>query len=143
MPAPFEKRVGELLFALGPVRLPDLPKSVAFIKTDGTGILLKHHELQKRMAFLRLVHQRLAKFVSDVRGKEVKVIDPAFPEGAEADYLPFILVNPHLAFRENPVPIEFPVSFKCVQIRQVRQEISPGYPSDGSDLIGVKKGGLS
>ena len=68
MPAPFHfvERVRELFFAPGPVRLPDLPKSVAFVKTDGTGILLKHHELQKRMTFLRLVHQRLAKVLSDV-----------------------------------------------------------------------------
>ena len=60
-PAPFIQCVGELFLTCGPVCFFDLLKSIAFVKAYGTGIALKDHELQKRMAFFRFVHQGLAK----------------------------------------------------------------------------------
>jgi hypothetical protein len=140
---PFIKRVGELFLACGPVRFLDLSESIAFVKADGAGIPLKHHELQEPMVFFRLVQQSLAKRLSDMGGEEVEMIDPTFPEGAETNKFLFIFKNPNLALREDPVPVELFVSFERVQVGQVRKEALSGFSSDLCDAVGVTKFRLS
>src|ERR1700738_5295268 len=83
-PCPFEQGIG-LMFLIGAaVRAQNLAKTPGMIEGEGRSVALEDPEFQSLLGVHRLGQERRAQPLSVAGLPDIEMIDPAFPEGAEA-----------------------------------------------------------